>query len=130
MELMMVTVVLGVMAGIAVPAYQGTVELSRYNEAKVNLNIIHMCERLYYLNNNNTYWGPGSTTLSAMNTALNSDMSANYFPTISVTKNATAGVGYIATLTRTGGGKSFTYDYTTSGNALVCKEDNTSVTCW
>jgi Tfp pilus assembly protein PilE len=114
MELVVVIIIVGIMAGMAVPAYRNTVEQGRGNEAKVNLNIIHMGEKVYFLNNG-SFWGPGGTNITAANTALSTDMSANYYQTINVSGGGTA--SYSARLTRSGGGtKWFQYDYT-NGNA-------------
>jgi prepilin-type N-terminal cleavage/methylation domain-containing protein len=95
-EVMVVIVILGVMAALAVPSYRSTVEVARGNEAKTNLNIIHMGEKLYYLNNG-SYWGPGATTVAAVNSGLNVDMSAVYYTTVSVTG---AAGNYTARFTR------------------------------
>ena len=123
LELLVALAILAVMAGLAVPAYFQTVEQARSNEAKTNLNIIHMGEKLYYLNNN-TYWGPGSTTIAAANTALNTDMSATYYTTISVTGAAGS---YTAKFTRNAvaggaGSKWFQYDYATNAAAPTAAE--------
>ena len=130
-ELMMVSVVLGIVASLAVPTYQSVVEQSRGNEAKVNLNIIHMGEKLYSLNNGGAYSGPGNTNINNVNgpAALNMDMSVNYFGTINVTAKNPATAGYVATFTRTGGTKSFTYDYDATNGNLTCKEDGGVAAC-
>lgn len=95
-EVLITVVILGVLAGLATPSFFNTVEQSRANEAWANLNVIHMGEKIYYLNNNNTYWtGNG---LQAASTNLNIDLSAAYYDTLTITSpNATT---YVATLTR------------------------------
>lgn len=113
MEVMVALVIVGVLAGLAVPGYFRTVEQARSNEARTNLNIIHMGERLYRLNNG-VYWGPGNTTIAATNTALSTEMSASYYDTVSITANGA--VGYTARLTRNAtmggaGTKFFQYVY-------------------
>ncbi len=115
---MIVVVIIGVLAGLAVPNYFRAVEQGRANEARTNLNIIHMGEKILRLNTAQ-FWGPGATTIAAANAALSVDMSARYYDTINITRNA--GVDYQATLTRNGveGGASskwFRYNYT-NGNA-------------
>lgn len=110
-EILIVLVVLSVTAGLAIPSYFSTIEQSRSNEALVNLNIIHMGEKIYRLNNG-TFVAGGS--LSALNTALNTDMSAVYYTTVSVTITGTT--AYTATLTRNtvsggAGTKWFRYTY-------------------
>ena len=120
-EILITIVILAVVAGLATPSYFNAVERARSNEAIVNLNIIHMGEKLFALNNNGAYWGPGVTTIAAANAAnaLNTDMTAVYYTTISVTTPAAN--SYRARLTRNafagGNGASwYQYDYT-AGNA-------------
>ena len=102
-EILTTVVILAVVAGLALPSYFSTIEQARTNEAKTNLNIIHMGEKLYFLAEGG-YWGPGATTIGVTNTALNVDMTATYYDTISVT--ASNGVcppsctTYTAVLTR------------------------------
>ena len=88
LELLIVTVILGVAAGLAIPAYNLTVEQSRGNEAKINLNIIYMAEKVYKLNTG-TYWD-GTTTASpaSINTALNTNITTNFY-----TENGSSSVG-------------------------------------
>ena len=124
MEIMITLVIVGMLAGLAIPGYFRTVEQSRSNEAKTNLNIIHMGEKLYSLNNA-AYWGSGATDIATANTNLGIDMSASYYTTVSVTHNANT--SYTAKLTRnnTSGGASskwFQYDYTTNAAAPVATE--------
>ena len=94
MEVMVTLVILGVVAGLAVPAYFNTVEQGRSNEAKVNLSIIRVGEKVYADNNGGTYWLPaanpctGAATLTActaINTALGVDITAQYFDITSIT---------------------------------------------
>ena len=54
-EIMITTVILAVVAALAIPAYTATVEQSRINEALTTINIIHMGEKIYKLNNS-TFW--------------------------------------------------------------------------
>ncbi len=113
-EIMVVLVIIAIIAGLAVPGYFRTVEQSRSNEALSNLNIIHMGEKIYRLNSSpQTFWGPG-TDVATINAALNTDMQANYYTTVSVTATPTT---YTAKFTRnaTSGGagtKWFQYSFT------------------
>ena len=122
-EILVALVVLSVLAGLAFPAYFRTVEQSRSNEAVTNLNIIHMGEKIFRLGSAPTsYWGAGATTIGAANAALNVDMSATFFDTISITGAAN---NYTARLTRnnvSGGNGTDWFQYTfTFGNAApVC----------
>ena len=116
-EILIVLVILGVLTGLAVPAYFRTVEQSRSNEAITNLNIIHMGQKIYRLNNP-TFWTPGgATNIAAVNAALNTDMSSTFYTTVSVTIGGVPpNDTYTASLTRnnvSGGAssKSFTITY-------------------
>jgi type IV pilus assembly protein PilE len=111
-ELMIVIAILSIVAGLAVPSYFGTVEQTRANEARVNLDIIHMGQKIYRLNNNVFY--AGSTNLAAINTALSTDMSAQFYTRVSVTGAANT---YTARFTRNNtmggaGSKWFQYAFT------------------
>ncbi|HTL69856.1 MAG TPA: prepilin-type N-terminal cleavage/methylation domain-containing protein [Candidatus Eisenbacteria bacterium] len=111
-ELMVVLTILGVVAGLAVPNYFRTLEVSRSNEARANLNVIHMGQKIYKLNNNR-YWPGGGgtdTTLSNINSNLNIDITTTFY-TLSVTSGAGTGAAatYSATASRGNtGAKTFT----------------------
>ena len=85
MELLIATAILGIIASLSVPSYMKAMESSYSNEAKVNLNIVHMGEKIYYLNNNK-YWpdDTNSTNLAAINTALSVDMGSKYYTTVRI----------------------------------------------
>ena len=121
MEIMITLAILAVLSGIAVPNYRRTVEVSRSQEAKSNLNIIHMGEKVYLLNNS-TFWGTGAVSLSTANTNLNTDMAGSYYDLISVTQS-NGGLTYTAVIRRNNteggaGSKTFT-------NTYVCTAVNT-----
>ena len=120
-EILITIIIMVAIAGLAVPSYFKTMEEARSNEAKTNLNIMHMGEKLAFLANG-VYWGPGATTIAAANTGLNTDMSATYYTTISITQPT--GTSYRARLTRNlvGGGNGvswYQYDYTNGDAAPV-----------
>jgi type II secretory pathway pseudopilin PulG len=108
---MIVLTILGVVAGLAVPNYFRTLEVSRSNEARANLNIIHMGQKIYLLNNNR-YWPSGGgtdTSVANMNTNLNIDIASDFY-TLSVTSGAGTGAAatYSATASRgNAGNKTF-----------------------
>ena len=110
-EIMIVIVILAIVAGMAIPAYNGTVERSRENEAVTNLNIIHMGEKIANINNG-AFWGPGAPTVLQINTNLNVDISTQYYD---ITALGVAGTVYTATATRNntagGDGRFCTYSY-------------------
>lgn len=110
-EVMITLVILGVLAGMALPMYTKTVEESRANEARVNLQTIHYGEKIYKLNNN-AFWpvrGATKTTgsnLTEINTTLNIDLAVPQFYDISITTDNTG--NYTATATRKGDTRTFT----------------------
>ena len=122
MELMVTLIVVGLLAGLAIPAYFRTVEESRHNEAITNLNIIHMGEKIYFLNHNTFIAG---NSIAALNAALNTDMSATFYTAVSVTIGGAT--SYTARFTRnnTAGGagtKWFQYAFTNGNAAPVLTE--------
>jgi type IV pilus assembly protein PilE len=87
-EIMIVVVIMAVMAGVAGPAYFQTVERSRSNEALATLNIIHMGQKIYRLNNP-TFWNGGANAApAAINANLGVDISPTFYTDIDF-----AGVG-------------------------------------
>lgn len=121
LEVVITLTVLGIIAGLAVPSYLSSIESARTNEARVNLNVIHMGQKLFRLNNGQ-FWNGGATTVPNANTALGTDMSAVFYTTINVTSNGAAlPSSYTATLTRNlfqGGDGATCFRYTfTDGNA-------------
>ena len=131
-EIMITLVILGILAAIAIPAYFRTVEQSRSNEAITNLNIIHMAEKISRLNASpQTFWGPGATTIAAINTALNTDIGATFYDTVSVSITGTT--QYTARLTRnavSGGNGTDYYQYAfTDGNAAPTCTKTGAVVC-
>jgi prepilin-type N-terminal cleavage/methylation domain-containing protein len=112
LEIMIAVVIIAVLAGMAIPGYFRTVEVGRSNEARTNLSVLHMGQKVFRLNNP-AYWNPGGTTLAAANAALNLDMSFQNYTLNSVVGNA---AGYTAIFQRNGanggaGLKTFTATY-------------------
>ena len=129
-EILVVVVVIGVVASLAVPSYFSTVEQSRSNEARTNLSIIHMGEKIYQLNNG-VFWDPPikPPTVGTINTGLGVDISATYYTTFTFS-NVTA-TTYTVTLTRNlvAGGKglkTFTYTYNTAANPQLLPSEGGS----
>ncbi len=116
-EVLIVVVILGVLAGLAIPSYTNSIEQSRANEAQANLNIIYTAEKIYKVNNG-TFWAPPGTPIvvGSSDPSYTSDNSVNYklnidlappefYPIASI---VAAGSGdtatFTATATRNGGG--------------------------
>ena len=98
-EILIVAVVLAAVAALAIPGFQRTLEVTRANEAKVNLEIIDAAERVFYLHNGNRFWpNPVGTATgaAAINTGLNTDISD---PNYAITIVSTA-ISYRATASR------------------------------
>ena len=94
MELMITVVIMGVIAGLAIPAYFSTIEQGRLNEARVNIAIVRMGEMIFANNDaQGRYWptGGGASTPgdAAINTALSVTITSVYF-TISLNVDNTA----------------------------------------
>ena len=88
-EILITTVILGIVAGLAMPVYGTMMESNRANEAKTSLYVVLMAEKIYKLNSaSQVYWGPGGTTAASINAALNVElMPQNYDTSWSVTQS-------------------------------------------
>jgi prepilin-type N-terminal cleavage/methylation domain-containing protein len=112
-EVMITLVILGVLAGLALPMYNKTTEDARSNEARVNLQTIHYGEKVYRLNNN-SFWPLAGTSktssanLAEINTALNIDLTTPQYYDITVTSSAST--NYTATATRKGATRQYQID--------------------
>ncbi len=95
MELMIAIVIMGILAGVAVPSYQKSVEKSRSTEATVGLKVIHTAEKIYKLDTG-VYKGPSITT-ALTNAALGIELEEENYKFTLGTASATA---YTASATR------------------------------
>lgn len=68
-ELMIVVVIIGILAALAVPRFMTATTKSKQSEAKGILKQIYTMERTYR-QQNNTYWGQGTTGSAAAPNAL------------------------------------------------------------
>ena len=77
-EMMVVTLIIGVMAALSVPSFQRAIEQSRANIAVANLRAIWAAERLYWLEYH-TYISSVSTlqTLGVLDNGIPSDASGS-----------------------------------------------------
>ena len=92
LELLVVLIIVGIMAGIAIPNYVKTSERAKDREAQTSLSLIQAAERMYRLRNTAYY---SSTSITAINDNLHLSLASqswNYtIPSASVTDfNATA----------------------------------------
>lgn len=99
-EILIVIVIVGVMAGMAIPGYFNTIEETRANEATVNLQVIRAGQKVYALNNSNGfYWNPGTNPpvngavavgvngAGGINQTLNVDITTQFYNITSITAN-------------------------------------------
>ena len=98
-EILTTIVILSIVAGLAVPTFTNAIEQSRRGEACTTLNVIHMGQKIYQLNNG-TFWNPGNNpAVATVNTNLNVDISMQYYTITRIQGNATT---YAATVQRVG----------------------------
>ena len=98
-ELLISTVIFGLVSSVAVPSYYKMIEQGRSAEAKANLKAIYMAQSVYRLKNGQ-FWNPGVTNIGTVNSVLNLDISGKYYTdNIKITGNATA---FQANMERTG----------------------------
>jgi prepilin-type N-terminal cleavage/methylation domain-containing protein len=74
LELLVVLIIVGIMAGIAIPNYTKTNERAKDREAQTALSLIQSAERIYRLRNP-AYYGP-TTVLSEINNNLTLSLSS------------------------------------------------------
>jgi prepilin-type N-terminal cleavage/methylation domain-containing protein len=106
MELMVVLIIMGVVAGLAMPKYAQSLERSHRKDAENQLMLIHSAQDMYASRNNNVYWGPavGATPalkLADINQNLGLNILANGMDYDCTTANG--GEDYTCTATRNGG---------------------------
>ena len=70
-ELLIVVAIIGILAGVGIPMYNGYILNSKESAAKNNLRSISLMESDYYSENNEYYWTDnGNTQTSIINTNL------------------------------------------------------------
>ena len=102
-EVVAVIVIVGVLAGLAIPSYFSTVEQARANEARVNLQVIRAGQKVYALNDaNKNYWNPGANpAVAIINTTLNVDIATQFYDITSIAAdNGVTPKTFTATATR------------------------------
>ena len=55
LEILIVVVIIGILAGLAIPKFNKTIETAKGKEAYVTLETLRTAERMYYLDNNGQY---------------------------------------------------------------------------
>jgi prepilin-type N-terminal cleavage/methylation domain-containing protein len=106
MELMVVLIVMGVVAGLAMPKYAQSVESAHRKDAENQLMLIHSAQDMYASRNNNIYWGPAAGATPASKLAnINLNLALNILSN-GMDYDCTAGIigdNYTCTATRIGG---------------------------
>ena len=107
MEVLITLAVIGALAGLSVPIYSGLIEESRSNEAKANLQVIYLAEKIHLLDYNQYHPGGGGgytdADLGNINKWLKTDITVQYYD-IEITNSGsgTSSTGYTAKATRKG----------------------------
>lgn len=111
-EIMVTVGIMGMLASIAVPNFTRSMTEARYNEARINLRVIHTAQQVFRLNNN-TFWGGATAdrTIPQIDAGLGTSLNGRNFRRYTITGAAAA---YTATVT--GHGRTFTI---TETGALV-----------
>jgi prepilin-type N-terminal cleavage/methylation domain-containing protein len=78
MEILVVIVILGAIAGFAIPNFTRTIERSHENDAILQLEAIHSANKIYQARNN-AYWPPDTASydITSINTNLGLNIIAN-----------------------------------------------------
>lgn len=123
MEILVVLVILGVIAGLAIPSFARQMEVSRAEEARVNLGVIHMGQRVFRANSAaDRYWTGGNNiditaATNAVNTALGTDIIGSFYPRVTIT-TSNADTQYTATMARAAGA-TVNWSFTIDENGLI-----------
>ena len=119
-EILISVLIMGILAGMAIPSFRTAVEQSRSNEARAAINIIYSAEKIYLLNTARCWPNPDSTTTclvsggvpAAINTGLSVDLPAMAYYNLSVTSTSAT---FTATATRTTGSSPKTFTINQAG---------------
>ncbi|MBU1887971.1 MAG: type II secretion system GspH family protein [Candidatus Omnitrophica bacterium] len=98
-ELLIVVVILGILATLALPMLVKTIEKAKVGEATSNLNLIRTGQKIYFLEYS-TFW-PDITQLNIENP---NEASSRYFEYTSSSAGDSLSSDFTATATRGGGG--------------------------
>jgi type IV pilus assembly protein PilA len=100
-EVLFVLVILGVLAGLAVPSYLGTVEKAREAEATTNLKTLNFAEKIYKVDNA-VFFGP-SPSIATINSTLNIEIEQQFFD-VSISEASASTYEALAQRNTTAGG--------------------------
>jgi type IV pilus assembly protein PilA len=100
-EVLFVLVILGVLSGLAIPSYFGTLEKTREAEATTNLKTLNFAEKIYQIDNG-VFFGP-SSSIATINSTLNIEIEQQFFA-VSITAASAAAYAAQAQRNTTAGG--------------------------
>jgi len=93
LELVMVTVIIGILASMAVPSFHRALEQSRCDVASANLRAIWSAQRLYWLDNRS--YAPDLATLQSLD-LVDASLSTQQFYVYEISASSTAGFTALA----------------------------------
>lgn len=98
-ELLLVVMLLGILAAMALPSHSKHIEKNRGREAEANLMVIYNTEKRYKLDNDAYYVCAPSCTIDSINKNLTLNIADTYF-NYSISSCGNDGKGFIAVATR------------------------------
>lgn len=99
-EVLIAVILIGILAGLAVPNYRKTIEASRASEAKADLMQIH-AGQAYYKLNNGVYWDPDENTWTNpadIDATIRTTLATTYYTMQQI--DATSGASFTAVVKR------------------------------
>ena len=69
-EMLITLAILGIVASIAIPAYNGYIKTAKMTEAKNNLAALRLAEEENFLENNSYFFGNNTATLESLSNGL------------------------------------------------------------
>ena len=109
MEILVVVIIVGIIAGFAIPNYGKSVEQGYLQDAMIQLSAIRSANQLYYAKTS-TYWPPTSDRyVSAINTSLSLNIIENGLA-YECDPGGVVNQTFTCTATRTGGAFTVTVD--------------------
>ena len=101
-ELLMVIIIIGVIAAMAVPNYGRHIEKGKGREAEAILALIYNAQKRYHLDNSAYFVCEPNCTADSINENLDLDVQDTYF-NYSIAPYGSGGAGYMAIATRRDG---------------------------
>jgi prepilin-type N-terminal cleavage/methylation domain-containing protein len=99
-EVLIVVIILGILATVAVPQFSKAIERARRAEAVMNIAAIQTALAIYYTDNSNSYTNSSLTGAAAINASLDCSIIANNWTYTSASGTNT----FLITATRTASG--------------------------